>query len=534
MKRHNHRVTLACRRVVGTLALLVLPVMLRADLPPSYLYVSTGGADSQNYGTGYTDLQAAINASTAGDTVWIEDGFVCNSGGTYVSSAGATNRIVIDKAITVHSVSGTKENAAVIVGAHHVPGVTINGPGSIRCLYVSAAASVIGLQLTNGATSASTAYGGGAYLVSGGTGTIFSNCLIVANNAATYGGGVYGGGIFSHCAIVANYASTRAGGVYGATLRHCEITDNTTSTASGNGGGIYDGTAEYCRFAGNYARVGGGAYSGTLSDCTLVSNSCYWAGGGAYSATLVRSLVAFNKSTDQNGGGAQSCTLSDCVLTGNSSAYNGAAIYAGSALRCVITNNVNGRIGGGVVYNSITTQCLIKDNGFIGGYNGGVVNGGKLINCLLIGNKSTPGNLANHAASAYKSQIFNSTVADTSSGRTVSGCTLINSIVRVGSLATADFQNNYATNSCIAAAAVASGENNIDADPKFMGAGAWPYRLEGTSPCIDKGIGGFDWMLPADPNTHGLDFSGRRRVIGAAVDMGAFEFMPQGSALLVR
>ena len=526
MESQNYRFTLTCRRFAGTLALLVLPVMLRADLPPSYRYVSTGGADSQNYGTGYTDLQAAINASTNGCTVWIEDGFVCDTGGTYVSGTANTNRIVIDKAITVRSVSGTKENAAVIVGAHHVPGVTINGPGSIRCLYVSAAASVIGLQLTNGATSASTAYGGGAYLVSGGTGTIFSNCLIVANNAATYGGGVYGGGIFSHCAIVANYASTRAGGVYGATLRHCEITDNTTSTASGNGGGIYDGTAEYCRFAGNYARVGGGAYSGTLSDCTLVSNSCYWAGGGAYSATLVRSLVAFNKSTDQNGGGAQSCTLSDCVLTGNSSAYNGAAIYAGSALRCVITNNANGRASSGVIYNSVVTLCLIKNNTYSHN-SGGIVRGGSVVNCLVTGNKVTQ----SASSILYGTQVFNSTVTDNSQGKAVGGCTLINSIVWDNPLAGL---NNNATNSCIAASAVLAGPNNIDADPKFVGTGDWPYRLQGSSPCIDKGIGGFDWMLPADPNTHGLDFSGRRRVIGAAVDMGAFEFMPQGSALLVR
>lgn len=50
----------------------------------------------------------------------------------------------------------------------------------------------------------------------------------------------------------------------------------------------------------------------------------------------------------------------------------------------------------------------------------------------------------------------------------------------------------------------------------------------------DKGIGEFDWTLPSHSDTLGLDFSGRRRVISSPVDMSAFEYMPLGTALVVR
>jgi hypothetical protein len=527
MKTHHARFTPACCRVAGLLALLVLPAKLWADLPAGYLYVSTSGADSPEYGVGYTTIQGAINASSSGNTVWIEDGFVCNAGGTFVSGAGATNRIVLNKAITLRSVSGTKENAAVIVGAHHAPGVTINGTAAIRCLYVTAQATLIGMKLTNGATSATTAkYGGGAYLGTGGTGATFSNCVIVANNAADYGGGVYGGGVFSHCSIVANYALSRAGGVYGGTLRDCDITDNRTG-ASGNGGGTYGSTADDSRFVGNFARIGSGAYAGTLSYCTLVSNSCEYAGGGAASATLSHCQLAFNKSTTQHGGGSYLCTLSDCVLTGNTASYNGAAIFGGSALRCIITNNANSRIGGGVIFGARVTQSLIQSNTYGDAYNGGVVNGGSLLNCLLRGNSAVNAG----GAIVYKVAITNSTLVDGSRGRAAFDSSLVNTIVWNNPSAGSD---NKATNSLIAASAVVAGKDNLDTNPLFVGSGEWPYRLQGSSPCIDYGIGGFAWMLPADPNTRGLDYSGRRRVIGKAVDLGAFEFMPAGTALIFR
>ncbi len=525
MKKQNNRFTQNRFRVLGILALLTLSATLRGA---TSRYVSASGAASLDYGTGYSNLQAAIDASTAGDTVWIEDGFICNTGGTYSTTTANTNRIVVTKAITVRSVSGTKENAAVIVGAHHAPGVTTNGTAAIRCLYITAQATLIGLQLTNGATSAITIkYGGGAYMGSGGTGTTFSNCVIVANNAADYGGGVYGGGVFSHCSIIANVASTRAGGVYGGTLRYCEIIGNTALGGSGAGGGTYNSTAENCNIVGNSAITSGGSNAGTLSYCTLVSNTAVSAAGGVANGTLSHCLVAFNKA-GQNGGGVSGSALRDCVLTGNSAAYNGAAINGGSALRCIITNNANSRIGGGVVYNCAVTNSLIKDNSFLGAYSGGVVNQGKLINSLLVGNKTT---ISLDAATAYNTQIFNSTVANNSEGKAVKGCTLINSIV--WNNASAGLTNSV-TNSCIAASAVLAGENNVDADPKFVGSGDWPYRLLGSSPCVDKGIGGFDWMLPSDPGTLGLDLSGRQRILGSAVDMGAFEYLPLGMTLIVR
>lgn len=61
-------------------------------------------------------------------------------------------------------------------------------------------------------------------------------------------------------------------------------------------------------------------------------------------------------------------------------------------------------------------------------------------------------------------------------------------------------------------------ENNIDADPLFMGSGDFPFSLQDESPCVNAGttnIPGYAF-LPED-------LAGNSRIYGNKVDMGAFE-----------
>ncbi|MBW8042403.1 MAG: hypothetical protein FVQ85_20740 [Planctomycetes bacterium] len=73
------------------------------------------------------------------------------------------------------------------------------------------------------------------------------------------------------------------------------------------------------------------------------------------------------------------------------------------------------------------------------------------------------------------------------------------------------------------------GEGNIDVDPCFVQPGYWDstgiwvdgdYHLLRDSPCIDAG----DPNYPYDPNETDLD--DRPRVVGARIDMGAYEYSP--------
>lgn len=64
------------------------------------------------------------------------------------------------------------------------------------------------------------------------------------------------------------------------------------------------------------------------------------------------------------------------------------------------------------------------------------------------------------------------------------------------------------------------GKNNIDADPRFTDIARGVYNLLPDSPCIDAG----DPEYLPEPNE--TDFRGKTRLVGEAVDMGAYETQP--------
>ena len=63
------------------------------------------------------------------------------------------------------------------------------------------------------------------------------------------------------------------------------------------------------------------------------------------------------------------------------------------------------------------------------------------------------------------------------------------------------------------------GEGNIMSDPLFVDPALVDYRLQAASPCISAGTN-MSWMAGA------VDLKGHDRIIGGAVDMGAYEFAP--------
>ncbi|MCO5062723.1 MAG: hypothetical protein M9963_12150 [Kiritimatiellae bacterium] len=297
-------------------------------------YVSLSGghiAPYTNWVTAATNIQDAIDASSNGDMVLVSDG-VYSTGGRVVHGA-MTNRVVIDKAITVQSVNGPE--VTMIKGAGPI------GNSAVRCVYVVSNATLSGFTLTNGATRTSgnldlEQSGGGAWCESSG---VLSNCVLTGNSA-TSGGGSYNGTL-NNCVLTGNSATYRGGGSYKGTLNNCVLTGN---SSDGNGGGSYESTLNNCTLSGNSAYDGGGSYKGTLNNCVLTGNSADGIGGV--------------------GGGSCNGTLNNCTFSGNSAGYGG-GLYDSTLNNCIVYFNT---ALSGTNYQSATFNysCTTPDPGGTG------------------------------------------------------------------------------------------------------------------------------------------------------------------------
>ena len=259
---------------------------------PATLYV---WQDSPNptppfatWATAAKNIQDAVNAAQAGDTVLVTNG-VYASGGTYYS------RVEVGQAITVRSVNG--------------PGVTvIDGLHSVRCASLGNNAVMSGFTLTNGMTSSA---GGGVLCDDS---AILTNCTIIGNSARGPGGGVRYGTCYN-CTIADNSSEDSGGGVLEGTCYNCTITCN---SAAASGGGAYKGMLYNCVVSGNSANLwGGGANGNVLLNCTVTHNSAHW-GGGTFGCYLTNCIIFFNSAAFGANYGANDpvqLTLDHCCTT---------------------------------------------------------------------------------------------------------------------------------------------------------------------------------------------------------------------------
>jgi hypothetical protein len=297
-----------------------------------------------NWATAASAIQDAVDAAGIDDQILVTNGLYA-SGGRIAGAGLLTNRVALDKRVTLRSVNGP---ALTIIQGWQVPGTT-NGDAAVRCVYLDSQATLIGFMLTNGATrtgnvSSSADYsGGGAWCDS--THPLITNCIVIGNSAAKEGGGVYGGTL-DDCLVSANVS----GGASSSILNRCLVTGNSANAA----GGVTQSHLTNCVLMNNSGVAGGAASDCVLDHCTLVANSASSSGGGAYSSTLLDCSVIGNSSAGE-GGGAWGGALKNCVVNGNSAATGGGAAES-SLTNCTVVGNRAAEAGGvwvGNVANSI-------------------------------------------------------------------------------------------------------------------------------------------------------------------------------------
>ena len=432
-----------------------------------------------NWSMAAASIQDAVDvAMQAGALVLVSNG-TYDAGGKVVRGV-LTNRVAIDKPITVQSVNGPE--LTYIVG---------NGPigdDAVRCVYVGSNATLIGFTLTNGHTTRKVwqEKGGGAFSERSG---IISNCALMGNAAFT-GGGAYGGTL-RNCTLAGNTAEFDAGGASGSLLHDCVIT-------------------------GNHADVGGGACGCTLSNCLVSGNSAEVWGGGAKGGPLLNCVVSSNTSPD--GAGVYGCHVYDSELRGNEALTSGGGAGDSVLYRCVVRENT--AYSGGGAWVSVLHNCLIISN--VAVYSGGGVTGlgderSVVFNGLIVGNT------AEYGGGARESELYNCTVAGNSATAIGGGAIfseLWNCIVYYNNAPSgANWDDEFGGECEVAFSCITPlppGEGNISEDPVFADADAGDFRLMTNSPCIDTGTNQ-EWMVSA------TDLDANPRILFGRVDMGCFE-----------
>jgi len=301
----------------------------------------------------YPTIQAAINASSNGDSVVIEPG-------VYTENINLNG-----KNITIKPFNNNFDT--IIDGNQAGPVVTFSGNETANCI-------VRNLIIRNGKA----AQGGG--IQGNNTLATIKNCTIGANIATGNGGGVHGlSGLMQNCTITLNQA-VNGGGIsdIDGIIESCKIKVN-KATDSGGGAFNIDGTIQYCEIINNEAAKRGGGVSqigGYLTANLISKNNALAAGpiatpngfgGGINDAqgTVTQNLIIENACNGDGGGIANSNGLIQNNVLAENSARRGGGISncTGRIENNTIWQNTASSIGGGCFQlGTLVANAIIYNN----------------------------------------------------------------------------------------------------------------------------------------------------------------------------
>ncbi len=522
---------------------LAIPV----EVFPAVIYVdadATGSASGLSWSDAFPTLQAALVHGGSSHEIWVAEGvyFPDQGGGQIPGNTAA--KFVLPAGITLRGgFAGTESSATQAnptahptvlsadvgrddtnVDGNKVAETTSDrvGTNATSLLTLTAAPANTGIDgfvLTAAGTGGALKISGGSPFVrrcqfSGNSGTnggavltdtsatpAFTACVFSGNVAATSGGAVCATGgspTFEDCSFSGNVSNGSDGGgaLYLTTvttsIRRCTFSQNLCPSTFGAGGAIRAFTsvlmAVNCSFRGNEGYDGGalhitGGTAASLTNCFVQENLARSDGGAAYlngiDAIFTGCVFATNRATSDGGALYHhdcSPTFAHCTLAGNAAGQSGGAIYNRT-------------------WNTADPAAPV------------------LRNCILWGNQKGPYAVASGAS-----------VEDitTPHATTYSHCIIAHS----GGSATWNSELGIDLGS------------NLDADPRFLmphlpgttASQAIDLRVHVGSPAINCGNNSLVPTDQADADADGntvetlpVDLAGRPRIVGASVDMGAYE-----------
>ena len=351
-----------------------------------------------------------------------------------------------------------------------------------------------------------------------------------------------------------NSASGKAVWLNGGVVRDCRFVRNTGSEGkgSGNGGAVHQegGLVTNCVFEGNVAVTGGGLWmsAGEAVDCTLANNTChnslnslsgaaaYLSGGTLRRAHIVGNHVQAGKYSGFSGGAVMvdgaNAVVENCVIEkndtkdcGNADAYfrsAGACMSAGVIRNCLISANTN--------------SIAWRNDGYMTFLNGAglVLTGGRAYNNTIVGNVLGTGSIVSGGKGAP---------ADDDKPRAglylVSGMPVVkNNIVALSErliqggesqkggvfVANGTFAKNVTDND------TGLSDNWFVSVPPFKNAKRGNYRLKGADGVFVNTGDSSVWAGVVDP----VDLDGKARIRDKFVDLGCYEKLVNGMAIIVR
>ncbi|MEE8155433.1 MAG: choice-of-anchor Q domain-containing protein, partial [Phycisphaerales bacterium] len=306
------RILSHCVRVVG---LLLLPTVAWAQ---TTYYVN--GSCGDNAWTGISSvcaapdgpkatIQAAINATSNGDVVFVADGVYTGSGNKNLDYNG--------RLITVRSANGPDTCIIDLQRSGRAFGFD-SGETTDSVIQ--------GFTITNGSAE----FGGGFFSENAGASVV--DCMFISNSAEIVGGAIYhseeGDLILDNCTFIANVGTNSVGGVFSVSnnviLSDCVFLGNVGGLSIGGlAVGFGEASLTNCSFFQNDGVfVGGGILNGgdiTLVNCAFSGNTATMGGGfqNGLIATLINCTFGNNAGNGVENDHGVSAVLANCVLWGN-------------------------------------------------------------------------------------------------------------------------------------------------------------------------------------------------------------------------
>lgn len=450
----------------------------------------------------YPSIQAAIDASSDGDTVLVSPGSYLE----HVDFLGKAVELRSSDGPMVTTICGRGSGPVVfaegVSGACSVQGFSIEGGfagpslglglaggiSAVNCEAVTVTDCVI-RDCVGGGTVAGAGFAGPGGLLMFSSHYLIENCTIESNLGGDTVDAPNSRGGSGGCDLIGGSGS----------IRYCHIGDNqggrgapvSGSTRGGTGGleveSSFDSVLVFgCSIEGN--RGGLVASSGPSTNGGV--------GGLRANGARIRvercSITANIGATDGPGGGVAGAGGIELRVDGSPSSP------PSDLVGCLIAGNVGGDIANGA-----------PGTGGTGGAGGLLVDNGRALvtNCTIVDNFGGTRGAGGVAVAATEATLTNCLIWGNDGG----GLNRDHIEVLLGDppvVTFSDVEESW------------PGEGNLDVDPMFTDSLNGDYSLACGSPLIDQGI----VDAPAQSVT---DLPGNPRAIGDAVDLGAYEFVPE-------